>query len=194
MKHNALEHANGRLERARKALDALKTAQANWDGKEAETHWSAFLIAASGIYSKLEQGAKGNGKSEAWYGRVKHKRKNDELLSYIHHARNSDEHSLELVSEHHSGITVVPIPPYAWTENGTLQVSRNTPVGTQIAQALPPGLRLLPVSDNRYKDTFPVPRTHLNQPIIGIEPVTVAIAALAYLEKLAGQAVKFLEK
>jgi hypothetical protein len=29
------------------------------------------------------------------YGRAKHERRNDPLLSYIHHARNADEHGIK---------------------------------------------------------------------------------------------------
>jgi hypothetical protein len=52
-------------------------------------------MAAGGIYAKLEQGSRTNGRSRAWYGRIKNVRKNDELLSYLHHARNSEEHGLD---------------------------------------------------------------------------------------------------
>jgi hypothetical protein len=55
---------------------------------------------SSTIYSKLEQGAKGCGPSDAWFGRKKYDRKTDPLLRYIHHARNADEHGLEAVTSH----------------------------------------------------------------------------------------------
>src|SRR5207249_4288002 len=62
---------------------------------DAELAWSAFIMAASTIYSKLEQGAKSSGKSQGWFGRKKKERRTDALLRYLHFARNSDEHGLE---------------------------------------------------------------------------------------------------
>lgn len=56
--------------------------------------WSDFLIAANRFFERLEEGSKSSGKCEAWYGRVTHQRRKDELLKYIHQARNSDEHGL----------------------------------------------------------------------------------------------------
>ena len=43
----------------------------------------------------LNKAAKVSGKASAWYGRVKKLRKDDPLLSYMHHARNSEEHGIE---------------------------------------------------------------------------------------------------
>ncbi len=96
MDSQALEQAKGKLQRADKALYALKTAT-NYD--EAEEAWSDFLLAASTIYSKLEQGSKSKGTSAGWFGRKKKERKDDPLLRFLHHARNSDEHGIERVAE-----------------------------------------------------------------------------------------------
>jgi hypothetical protein len=89
----AIEQANQRLSKAERALDELVAAT---NFRDAESAWVDFLIAASSIYAKLEQGAKGNKKSEPWFGRKKNERKTDPLLSYLHHARNSSEHGIEL--------------------------------------------------------------------------------------------------
>lgn len=96
MDAQAVEQARGRLRRADKALYALKTATGY---EEAEEAWSDFLLAASTIYSKLEQGSKSRGSSAGWYGRKKNERKVDPLLRFLHHARNSDEHGIERVAE-----------------------------------------------------------------------------------------------
>jgi hypothetical protein len=96
MDAQAVERAKGRVRRAEKALQALKEAT-NYD--EAEEAWSNFLLAASTIYSKLEQGSKSKGKSAGWFGRKKKERKDDPLLRFLHHARNSDEHGIERVAQ-----------------------------------------------------------------------------------------------
>ena len=91
MKVAGLDAARERLRRAQSALERLEQAMTN---RERETAWSEFLLASHALYSKLEHGSKGCGKSEAWFGRKKHERKNDELLCYIHHARNTDDHGI----------------------------------------------------------------------------------------------------
>lgn len=92
----AVVRAGERLERARNALDAFSGSSSY---SEAEEHWRDFLLAASSIFAKLEQGAKGNGLSQSWFGRQRRFRKTDATLRYLHHARNCDEHGLELVTE-----------------------------------------------------------------------------------------------
>jgi hypothetical protein len=94
MNADAIDQAKSRLSRAEKALAALSAAKAI---EEAEAAWTDFLIAAATIYSKLEQGAKGSGRCEGWFGQKKKARKDDQLLRYLHFARNSNEHGIERV-------------------------------------------------------------------------------------------------
>ena len=91
MKQAALIQAKERLDRAR---DALKHMDQATTFSSFEKPWADFLHASSGIYSKLEQGCKGCQTSQGWFGRKKHDRKKDQLLSYLHHARNTDEHGI----------------------------------------------------------------------------------------------------
>lgn len=72
MNPEAIEQAKSRLAKAEKALAELKAASYFDD---AESAWSDFLLAASGIYSKLEQGSKGYPKSAPWFGAEKNLRK-----------------------------------------------------------------------------------------------------------------------
>jgi len=51
------------------------------------------------VTSKLEPGAKIDGRSSAWFGRKTRQRKDDAVLRYIKAARNSDEHGIERVTE-----------------------------------------------------------------------------------------------
>ena len=94
MHSRAIEQAEIRLDRVRASTETLCLAKSY---KELEIAWIDFLSASSTIYSKLEQGAKGFGKSEAWFGRKKNERRTDELLRYNHHARNSEEHGIDEV-------------------------------------------------------------------------------------------------
>jgi hypothetical protein len=61
--------------------------------------WIDFLYAFNGVYQKLQKGSLLNGKSKAWFGRIKHMRDSDELLSYLHQARNAEEHGLEAITK-----------------------------------------------------------------------------------------------
>lgn len=87
----ALHQAQQRLDRVRSAVERLKDFQSH---RDADNAWSDFLLAANGIYSKLEQGAKGCPESYAWFGKKLQERKADELLHYLHQARNADEHGI----------------------------------------------------------------------------------------------------
>jgi hypothetical protein len=91
----AVERATARLERAKRALAEFGAAKSYAD---AEVAWTDFILSASNIFNKLEQGAKGNGESTGWYGRQKDMRGKDPVMRYLHHARNSDEHGLQLVT------------------------------------------------------------------------------------------------
>lgn len=192
MKAAAIEQARARLAKARGAATDLAKA----DSFAAfQVLWSDFLIAAAGIYSKLEQGAKGSGVSEAWFGRKKHDRKKDPLLSYLHHARNTDEHGIEPTAEHKPG---------SLTIHGDIHLNGmiNGPAGTAlrvapIAGGRPPEIRyaparivLVPVTDPRYNDTFHPPASHLGEPLSDTSPIAVASLALTYFESLLAEATK----
>lgn len=92
MKSEALEQAEERLGRARAALQTLKS---KGDRKSRESAWLDLISALGTAYSKLEQGAKGEGKSQAWFGKKKKERRDDPLLQYVHQARNAAEHGIE---------------------------------------------------------------------------------------------------
>jgi hypothetical protein len=168
VKSAAVEQAKERLSKAEKSLENL-IASKNY--RDAEEAWNDFLIAASGIYSKLEQGCKGNPKSEPWFGRKKHERKTDLLLCYLHHARNSSEHGIERV--------VGQTPPnmdglgrqLAFNERTeTFHFQAHDPDTGELkaeGEALFAGLTLKPVKvrDDRYGDEFEPPRLHLGKEI-----------------------------
>jgi|GEM_PF-2544616 len=91
MDGDALEQAKERLSRARDALAILK-------GKglrgPRESAWLDVISALGTVNSKLEQGAKANSKSAAWFTNRKRECKNDPLLQYVHQSRNAAEHGI----------------------------------------------------------------------------------------------------
>lgn len=82
MKSEAIGQARQRLERCKSALTSLKNE--NWKFSDFNAAWSNFINAANGVYSKLEQGSKGDAKSEAWFAEKKQHRNDDPLLRYLH--------------------------------------------------------------------------------------------------------------
>jgi hypothetical protein len=181
MNPQAIEHAKMRLAKAEAANVVLQNSESLVETRMA---WSDFLLAASGVYSKLEQGAKGHPSSRGWFGRVKRERKDTPLLKYLHHARNSDEHGIEEVltegmSTYYDvggGSSVgtfetdsVSITNIRVTANG-----KPVQLGSPVRQRL---IVLACVTDERFGDKF-------ESPTIIYQPREAAAEALVYLHKL----------
>jgi len=97
MDKRAITQSTQRIQKARSALDRLNRAKTFL---EMQSAWVDIIQPCGTIYNKLEQGAKGYGRSEAWFGRKKKERRDDDLLKYMWQARNSDEHGIvEIISE-----------------------------------------------------------------------------------------------
>lgn len=162
MNPNAIDQAKARLQKAERALAELKAAEFFDD---AENAWSDFLIAAAGIYSKLEQGAKGNPKSGPWFGAEKNLRKTDPLLRYIHFARNVDEHGIERVTE--QSLDNIDLK---FNERRKIQIQQvdkvtQQPFGSLIDAVIAgPTLKLVRVYDRRFGNFADPPETHLGKP------------------------------
>ena len=157
--------------------------------------WTDFLAAASTIYSKLEQGSKSHPSSLGWFGRMKRERKVDPLLSYIHHARNSDEHGIaEITADTGCKFEIKhPTMPlrfevFAETEEAKDQEFSIFVQGQETITVKPTNAEkmivLVEVKDDRYNDTFPVPASHLGVKIPRAIPSDAAKNALSYLENL----------
>lgn len=120
------------------------------DYEQFQPVWTEFLLALNAAFSKLEKGARGCGKSEAWINRHKNTRRKDPLLSYLHQARNADEHGLEPVSSSTPG-------KFKRRADGAIIVA----IGR---------IHLAEVVDDRFGDRYPVPQSHLGQPIAPMTP------------------------
>jgi hypothetical protein len=194
----ALQHCLKRLEKARSALQRLEQTK---DPRETESAWSDLIMAAASIYSKLEQGSKVNGIAVAWYGRVKNERKKDSLLSYIHHARNANEHGIKDITRVAKGEAQIRFhEPYDPAKlegkqlfighdskgNIVLGKSSDAPFSVEVYNA--PTCVLVPVVDDRFGDTFPPPDRHLAQQLNDTTPQAIGRLAVAYLEKLINDA------
>lgn len=190
----AIAHAKERLKIAH---DSVKKMEAADNFAEVRTAWIEFLHAVSSVYSKLEQGAKADGKSAAWYGRMKKERKDDPLLSYLHHARNADRYGLEeIVSSEGSA----SIASYLQPDGLILQIrsvgrgettwgdkifdEHGRLAGTKVEESWAKWALVVTVKDNRFGDSFLPPTHHLDNPIVGQDPGFLANLSLPYLSSL----------
>ena len=194
MNSKAIKQAEQRLRKAEVAFERLCSTD---DADLTKDAWSDFLTAAGTIYGKLAEGSRSNGSSQSWFGRMKNERKSDPLLAYIHHARNCDEHGIEEVTgtwvEHkfvtvgQSVLTGIGVPEGGTISDvvGILPDGRRVPIDTIRTRAV----RLVPVTDSKYLDTYEVPLSHLGEqlphPLI---PAYVAGLMLQYLQRLIADA------
>jgi hypothetical protein len=112
-----------------------------------QSAWSAFLVANGRVFTKLEQGSKSSSKSRAWWGRKLGQRRKDALLCYLWHARNTDEHTIEEITERHD-TTVAIVQP----KPGIASAMERGLIGRPIAplnviETTSPSVRLLDVVD-----------------------------------------------
>lgn len=167
---------------------------------ELEPVWSNFLTAHNGIFTVLEQGAKINPKSRQWFGEKKTFRRKDEMLNYLHQARNADEHDIpSVVAQRFAGGISFPDK-----QPSGMKITRVTfrPAGSNIetvvenhhglkdVTVLSPVFVLCRVHDNRSKRYFDVPTTHLGKPIEASRAIGVAELANAYTSDLLVEAEK----
>jgi len=154
---------------------------------------------ANRVYTKLEQGAKDNGRHKAWFGRKKHERRQDPLLRYIKNARDADEHGLDRITERASGGVGINFPPgktKATVKRGSIgggQIALEFEQPTEISvHAYPASVKLIAVTN--YGDRYEAPIEHLGQPILRVHPqahpnpIPVAQLAISHLEKLIAEA------
>lgn len=197
MNQKAVSQIKARLLRAQEASDKLDVAT---DFREIEEAWVDFIHAVSTIYNKLEQAVKSNGKNNAWYGRVRGLRRSDPLLSYVHHARDCDQHGIRDRAKHAStiweleeplllegvpilGFTVDPGESVGDIEfcDGTNPPRIITPVKRDIAE-------LVTVYDHKHSVSFDPPKKHLDEDVRDIAPKNVAKLALAYMVSVVDEA------
>lgn len=183
------------------AKEAIERLSLENGKRDYEVAWSQFLSQVSRFYSKFEQGSKGCQKSEPWFGRKKHERKTDPLLSYLHHARDSDEHGLEYVVQETGsrldvqmaeGATKIHTSFDMMVDNRGKVHIRNpktsTPQAIQAMDLIDPRMELVTVTDGRFGDSFDPPEMHMGMPIVDRSPLGIANLAIPYLNDLMKEA------
>lgn len=194
MRKMGLKSAKERLRRAHAAVKELESAT-SCDARE--TAWSHFLLAANAVYSKLDEAARGCGKCTAWMGRKKHVRKTDELLRFIHQARNIDDHGITGTVLHSADFAIIKGPIYSIKPEiiGDRQIRYTILGGLGSVVERTDYLSLHNVTDGRHGDTFTPPENHLGAPIRpGAKPgdltraLDVAKLGVAYFDTLVAEA------
>ena len=194
MKAVALFKARERLEKARQSLQLVQSAANHKDFRFA---WTDLLVSANAVFTILEQGAKTNPQSRQWFGNKKRFRTKDPLLSYMHQARNADEHGIEPTTMRIGGggirIGRVSGTVHFSTvvgdgEGGTVlgPISGDGEVDYKIIK---PIFMLAIVKDDRFGNAcYYPPIEHLGSPIVDTSPVGVGLLLLAYLDVLVQEA------
>jgi hypothetical protein len=202
----AIRQSIGRLEKARDALKRLETANTL---DEAESAWIDLLLSGNAVYSKLEQGSKLSGSASGWFGRAKKVRKDDPLLSYMHHARNSEEHGIEDITKRmKAGEATITFreplnEPFDATKlyglkltvdadsRGHVRVSSSNEDLASTQMYDKPSLALVQVKDPRFKDHFNPPYEHLGAKLADQSLLTIGSLFVAYLAGLIDEARSF---
>ncbi len=184
-----MKDAKGRLNRSKEKLEQM-IKDRSFSFEEFEASWEDFLNLLNTIFSKLEQGAKADSKSKAWYDKIKHERRTDPLLSYVQQARNSEEHTL-IGTTDKTGFRIEAVGKGAKVvrsghKDNRLEViaPANAKAGEELFRIHAPGIYLVDVTCQRSKKRFPVPTSHLDTELYQNDPISVASLAINYAEEM----------
>lgn len=173
-----------RLEKAKEALFRSRNAHSAESFKNA---FAEFLIWTGSVLHAIEAGSKETPQGRQWYGGVKRFGKGDELLRYMHQARNVEEHTKAHAALMDPGATVIGGPITPELDNGgdrrTLAIN-----GSVLFDVQGPNPKFLPLIDDRYNLLFSVPTMHLGKKLSSQQPIDVGALYLSYLETLIDEA------
>ena len=127
--------------------------------------WLQYLAALRKVWIKTERGCQHVRKSfEPWQGKFKRQRKIDQLLRYLEHARNADQHSLQLILD--------DVPEQIVTAGGdTVYVGNDVVV-------IAPRIELRPVKASG--EWYEPPVEHLGTALAERGPLNVAELGLTF--------------
>ena len=185
--------AHKELFAAQRAISDMRAARKFADFEES---WRRFLNATEKCWTKIGNAGKSLASEfQPWLGQYTALRREDELLCYLRHARNADQHTIQEVVEHRpgryeftipGGPGVVHIQSLRTGADGRVIEYRGSHAPTIIDE--PPRLELLRVRD-RGKWYAP-PSKHRGVQIKDTSPLGVAETALAFYKELVESAEK----
>jgi hypothetical protein len=195
MEQIAVDKARRRLE---KATGCVKRMEDSRSFSEFESAWTDFLIALNSIHAALELGAKTNPQSRQWYGGKKTMRRKDPLLSYLHQARNADEHGIEPIAAHKPGGVKIgagaqlSVIAKTVVNRGKASIKFHPIEGPGLV-IIPPSAELIPVR-NQFGNVFAPPTQHLRSILPDVSPLAIARIGFKYHEALVQAASRRIRK
>jgi hypothetical protein len=171
-------------EEAGKAAQKIAEIRAARTLQEVADLWSGFLKHIQRSYTKLRIACR-SGPCKGWCDNVFHIRNGDELLNYVLHARNADEHGVAKITEEtQGGIGIGP------KEGNSLEIDhlemgpRGIVMGPNVAANAritftPSAIRLVPVRDRGI--VYDVPTKHLGEDLGSVTLLEVAERAELFL-------------
>jgi hypothetical protein len=159
MRPEGVAAAQRELKRARRAAIRFQSFYLDpEETEEAEDLYDAFLTHAGRIYEKLRAACHGQGLDWMWWRKQMDQRRDNQLLLYIHKARNTETHRLEP-----SGVWLPP------------------------NRALPQMLHPLPVTDRDGNVYFP-PTKNFSSVVRPMDVETIMRLGGSYLHSLVEEA------
>jgi hypothetical protein len=157
-----LREAKFELRSAEISLGRMRSASDFDSFKDA---WLQYLATLRKAWIKTERGCQHVRKRfEPWQGKFKRQRKKDQLLRYLEHARNADQHSLQLILD--------DVPEQIVTVGGdTVYVGNDVVV-------IAPRIELRPVNDSG--EWYDPPVEHLGKALAERDPLKVAELGLTF--------------
>src|SRR5690348_7732201 len=99
MDRKAFSRAREEAAKAAEKIAAIRSAKTL---SEISDHWSGYLTHVQRAYTRLRIACREGG-SKGWCDQVFNARDTDELLRYVHQARNADEHGVDKITEEKQG-------------------------------------------------------------------------------------------
>lgn len=165
------------------AENAITKMEASLNMDDYEMHWKAFLHYLVRSWNKFQDLAKTNDVPQQLVSKVNQARKNDPLIQYLAHARNSDEHSIRQIVERKTGGTTVTAGTGGATiHRGVIQgngiVSNLVYEGNLKIEFSPGYIEIIAVTDSGQ--LYQPPVEHLSKPITTRIPHEIARLGLTY--------------
>lgn len=194
MKRPGLDKARKRLAEAFASVEQLERATA-WEDFEAG--WSRFLSAINATYNILGASSRGEPKSEGWFSKIQGLRRSDDLLGYLMHARNSNDHGIDSVLERKpgglgigKGAREVHIEKLV-VEKGKITTLRGSQDGGPLrVEIIPERIELRPVIDRGVE--YAPPTSFLGKEIPDRSPAAVGKVGLEFIARLFAEAEELL--
>lgn len=188
MDDKAFAAAKEKLALSRERLAEMKAAE---DIVRLNRAWSEFLTEAQRVFTRMRK-ATNDGPSKGWFDGILNVRGDDDLLSYILHARNAEEHGIERITSARPGGLKVNIGGDGYVDSMKIEQKADAVKVTYRGknpitfEPIAASVDLIAVLDRGIM--YQPPKTHLGEKLSAVTPIAVAELAQAYLDKIMTEA------